>query len=233
MVSAVAVGRTATVEGAVAGLDADLVGVASLADWAGTRLEESAKRLLPAAQSVVVVGMAIYPEILAHLTPEKMVGEGALRDMYAPHLEYLDGRLTRAVYDVAKASHRQGLRALPLPSNGCPLDQRHLEAVFSFKHAAQAAGLGRIGKSSLLITPQFGPRVRLACALTESRLAPTGVQSDDLCADCTDCLALCPSRALDEPGAGDAYSINKFACSAFRGASGACSECMKVCPVGA
>ncbi|TES88139.1 MAG: hypothetical protein E3J93_03780, partial [Dehalococcoidia bacterium] len=45
-------------------LDADMVGVAVLDDWKGTRLEETALRLLPQAKSVVVLAMEIYPEVL-------------------------------------------------------------------------------------------------------------------------------------------------------------------------
>ncbi len=212
-------------------LQVDAVGVASLADWQDTRLGEAAKRLLPTAQSVVVVAMEIFPEILAHSSPEKMVGEAALRDILAPHLQYIDGRLARAVYDAAQASRRQGLKALPLPGAGCPVDPRFLAAVFSFKHAAQAAGLGVLGKSSLLITPQFGPRVRLACALTEAKLDPTPVKAESPCVECGKCLEACPAGALTEPASGEAYAINKFACSSFRVASGACSECMKICPL--
>ena len=74
---------------------------------------------------------------------------------------------------MAKASREFGLRALPLPARGCPKDIRFLEAMFSCKHAAQAAGLGTIGKHSLLITPDFGSRVQLSCCLTEAVLELT------------------------------------------------------------
>jgi len=74
---------------------------------------------------------------------------------------------------VAKASREFGLRALPLPPRGCPKDTRFLEAVFSCKHAAQATGLGTMGKHSLLITPDLGSRVQLSCCLTEAVLEPT------------------------------------------------------------
>ncbi len=213
-------------------LEADALGVVGLGERTDARLAGAARRLLPEAQSVVVVAMEMYPEVLAHSTPTKMVGEAALRDILAPHFQYLDGRLTKAVYDVAKASRHGGLRALPLPGGGCPVDPRHQAAVLSFKHAAAAAGMGTIGKSSLLLTPQFGPRVRLACVLTEARLAPTAGHSDAPCADCGICLAACPASALSEPAPGQPYSINKFACNAFRTGSGACSECLRVCPAG-
>ena len=38
-------------------LDVDAVGIVSLAEWKGTKLEETALRLLPQAHSVVVLAM--------------------------------------------------------------------------------------------------------------------------------------------------------------------------------
>ena len=44
-------------------LDVNAVGVVSLAEWKGTKLEETALKLLPQAHSVVVLAMEIYPEV--------------------------------------------------------------------------------------------------------------------------------------------------------------------------
>lgn len=213
-------------------LDVDIVGIASLADWKGTKLEESALKLLPKARSVVVFAMEMYREVLDLASPGKAMGVTSLNDLLDAHANYVSGRLTKAAYDVTKACHRLGLKALPLPAAGCPLDTRFLQAVISYKHAAQAAGMGTIGKHSLVITPRFGPRVRLACCLTEASLEPTGKEHPWDCAGCSICIDNCPASALSEPQASDAYAINKFACSAFRTASGGCSECLRLCPAG-
>ncbi len=213
-------------------LETDLVGVASVEGLAEPRLRDQVLRLLPEAKSIVVLANEIYPEVLDHSRPEKIMGEASPRDMLVPHMEYLNGRLTKSAYDVAKACRRQGFKALPLHPKGVPNDQRFLAAILSFKHAAEAAGLGSIGRHSLLVTPQFGPRVRLASVLTEAELAPSPRPSKSLCSDCNRCMEACPSHALSEPIGGEPYSINKFACSAFRGGSGPCSECMRVCPIG-
>ncbi len=180
-----------------------------------------------------VLAREVYAEVLAHTTPTKVVGEAALRDILAPHMAHLDGRLTSAIYKLCDALHAQHYRALPLPSDGCPVDPRYQSAVFSFKQAAQAAGLGVMGKSSLLITPEFGPRARLACVLTEAKLSPTAGSRENPCLHCDACLEACPVGAIAQPSEGEAYNVNRFACCAFRAGSGACSECMKVCPVGA
>lgn len=114
------------------------------------------------------------------------------------------------------------------------MDARFLEAVFSYKHAGQAAGLGKIGWNALLITPDLGPRVRLSCCLTEATLEPknASMNMNLECYSCGLCLKSCPAKALTEPQDDEQYAINKFACSSFRSASGGCAECMRVCPVG-
>jgi len=213
-------------------LDVDVVGIASLARWKGTKLEETALRLLPQTRSVVVFAMEIYPEILDLASPERVMGVASTNDLLARNADFLSGRLTKAAYDVAKASRSCGLKALPLPAAGCPMDTRFLMAVFSYKHAGQAAGLGKIGWHSLLITPNFGPRVRLSCCLTEAALEQTNTKMTVECDSCGICPDSCPAGALAEPQEGELYAINKFACSSFRNASGGCSECMRLCPAG-
>ena len=216
----------------IAGLDVDAVGIARIADWKGTKLEETAGKLLPQARSVVVLAMEVYSEILDLASPEKVMGAASLNDLFDRNNDFLSGRLTKAAYDIARASRSLGLKALPLPAAGCPLDARFLEAVFSYKHAGQAAGLGKIGWHSLLITPRFGSRVRLACCLTEAALEPTRTDMTFDCDSCGLCLEHCPAGALAKPAAGEQYAINKFACCSFRSAAGGCPECLRVCPVG-
>jgi epoxyqueuosine reductase QueG len=67
----------------------------------------------------------------------------------------------------------------------------------SHKAVAKAAGLGWIGKSLLLITPEFGPRVCLTTVLTDMPLA-TGSPLENACSKCTRCIAACPAKALRE-----------------------------------
>jgi len=213
-------------------LDVNKVGVVRLSEWKGTKLEESALNLLPQARSAVVFAKEIYPEILALVSPGRTMGAASLHDLLDSNTEFISGRLTRAAYDTAGAFHSIGLKALPLPARGCPMDARFLEAVFSYKHAGQAAGLGKLGWHSLLITPDFGSRVRLSCCLTEAELEPTNADITIECDSCGICLDSCPAGALTKPQSGEQYSINKFACNSFRSASGGCSECMRLCPMG-
>lgn len=213
--------------------DADVFGVAAVEDTRDTPLYESATSLLPGARSIVVIGMEVFPEVVGLVEPQRQMGEASANDIYPPHLEYLNGRLNRALYDLAKIYRGAGYRALPLPSLGTPTDARFMRGILSFKHAGEYAGLGKIGRSSLLITPQFGPRTRLACLLTNAEIPSTRRAIEDPCASCPElCVANCPAEALATPAAGQPYAINKFACSSFRQAAGLCATCVSICLAG-
>ena len=214
-------------------LEVDLVGVASLAQWKSTKLAETALTLLPGARSVVVFSMEIMQEILDLASPTRIQGAASTTDLLNTDAQYLSGRLTRAAYDFARAMRIAGYKTLPLPARDCPTDDRFMMAIFSYKHAAQAAGLGRLGWHSLLITPEYGPRVRLGVCLTETELGPTGESEVAFnCERCRKCIDICPAGAIKEPASGEPYHIDKFACNGYRTAAGGCSECMRVCPPG-
>jgi epoxyqueuosine reductase len=219
------------VQDALPKLEVDMAGVARIVDLKNQQMKDAILELLPSAKSMVVVGVEIWPEFLDLTSPEMTAGGINKNDIFQQHNNYLLGKLSKAVYDVAKASRKAGLKALPLTGQGPAVDRRTLRGIISYKHAAEAAGLGRIGMSSLLITDKSGPRVRLAICLTEAALEPTPELENHVCRYCNVCVLKCPSKALERPKAGEAYAINKFACREYVEASGGCSECMRVCPI--
>ena len=219
------------VQDVLAKLEVDMVGVARVADLNDARMKDAIESLLPGAKSMVVVGVEIWPEFLDLTSPEMTAGGFNMNDIFQQHNGYIQGKLSKAIYDIAKASRKAGLKALPLTAQGPAVDRRTLHGIISYKHAAEAAGLGRVGMSSLLITDKCGPRVRLAVCLTEAVLEPTPVLENHVCRYCNVCILKCPAKALERPKAGEAYAINKFACREYVEAAGGCSECMRVCPV--
>jgi epoxyqueuosine reductase QueG len=76
----------------------------------------------------------------------------------------------------------------------------------SHRAFAAAAGLGWIGKHGLLVTPEFGPAVRLATVFLPGAIKGAR-QGDELaergCDDCTACLDACPilkrATSQDDP----------------------------------
>lgn len=210
-------------------LDVELLGVARLESSQSEELKKRATRLLSMAKSVVVLGKETYREVVSLLAPGKEVGEAEPGELLNMHVEFINGRLNRAAHDLAMLFKREGYRSLPLPAGVGLTDQRFLMPLLSYKHAAHLAGLGSFGRHSLLITPEFGPRARFACVLTEAPLEATPIIQKDFCKGCDACIRHCPAKAIEVPKAGEAYAINRFACRAYRQAGLVCSVCMKVC----
>jgi epoxyqueuosine reductase len=67
------------------------------------------------------------------------------------------------------------------------------------KDAAVMAGLGCIGKNNMLVTPQFGPRIRLRAMVLEAEVEPTGPIQFDPCDGCKEpCRHACPQKAYSD-----------------------------------
>ena len=65
-----------------------------------------------------------------------------------------------------------------------PLPYRVEHGGTLFKDAAALAGLGTIGKNSLVITPEYGPHVRFKALFLDVDLEPTGPIDFTPCKSC-------------------------------------------------
>jgi len=80
----------------------------------------------------------------------------------------------------------------------------------SLRHAAVGAGLGTIGKSRLLLTRKWGPRVRLGAVVTNAPLEADRPIAERFCDDCDLCVQSCPAQALNTHTLKDAVKcLNK------------------------
>lgn len=105
---------------------------------------------------------------------------------------------------------------------------------------ARDAGLGEIGRMGLLMTPNLGPRVRIAVVTTDLPLTVSERNFDPtvlhFCGICRKCADICPPRAIPAggPEAVDGVSrwqIDQEACFAYWCSVGTdCGQCVKVCP---
>lgn len=114
--------------------------------------------------------------------------------LYARHYQNVNALLDDIATRVAGLLQSWGGKALPIPASHI-LDEERFVASISHKAVALHAGLGWQGKSLLLVTPQFGPRVRLVTVLTDLVL-PAGTPLKNRCAKCTHCVDACPAGAI-------------------------------------
>lgn len=212
----------------------DKINVVNLDDWKDTPLLKDARKLLPGAKSVIVMAMELFMETVNQVTSKAIVGDLALRDLYLANSDVIDGLLDWEGYKLIKELHCQGFKGLLLPAGGSPYDARFLEGPLSYKNVAEAAGMGIIGWHSLLITPEYGSRVRLSCILTDAPFAGSApLDMESPCIKCGGaCIRICPAKAIKEPKGDDAYRLDKYACSSYYTASEMCAECLRVCPAG-
>ena len=103
----------------------------------------------------------------------------------------------------------------------------------------QMAGLGWLGVSGLIITPEHGPRVRLAAVLTNIENLPFSTHNDhgwieDFCAGCGICIRQCPAEAIyPEPvhyESGQITCVDNDRCFPYFSDYYGCSVCIRVCP---
>jgi len=103
------------------------------------------------------------------------------------------------------------------------------------KAIATLAGLGWIGKSSLLVSPDYGPRVRLGAMLTDGSLLTDKPVVYSVCGDCNLCVEACPVGAIK--GANWTQGVERSdlfdvrLCYEHRRDS-LCELCLKACPIG-
>ena len=225
---------TASLEDLLKELNVDKTGAVDLNDWKDTPLWEDAQKLLPGAKSIIVLAMELFSEIVNQATSRAVAGELALRDLYLANSEVIEGHLDWEGYKLIKELHARDFKGLLLPAGGSPYDARFLEGPLSYKNVAEAVGIGIIGWHGLLITPEYGPRVRLACIVTDAPF--TGSTLPDMESPCIKCggacIKICPSKAIVKPQGDEAYRLDKYACCSYYTASGMCAECLKVCPAG-
>lgn len=103
------------------------------------------------------------------------------------------------------------------------------------KTIATLAGLGWIGKSTLLVSFDYGPRIKLGAMLTDGPFQADSPVIHSGCNDCNSCVDACPVEAIKgsnwSQGLDRADLLDVKLCyDHFR--KGACGLCLKACPVG-
>ena len=109
------------------------------------------------------------------------------------------------------------------------------------------AGIGELGRLNKLVTPEFGPAVRLCKVITDLPMAydkPIDFGLVEFCKRCKKCAEACPSRALsfdDEPGfktrgpwnnpGHKAWFEDSYKCLEYwQKSNSACGVCLASCP---
>lgn len=215
-------------------LGASLVGFAPVERWAQAGEVPEAYRpsaLWAQARTVVTFGV---PMLLPVIDSTPSINYQEMYDTSNRLLDDLGYRLAVWLSDRGHAS-------VFLPRDGYGSLEILLDNPFgSFSHtmAAKYAGLGTLGLHHSLITPEYGPRVRLGSIFTAAALPGDPLPAEELCNGCRVCERLCPAGALRRADGEVVGHLDKDACTRHHillreEKRWPCGVCVKVCPVGA
>ena len=211
------------------------------AGFAGTMTylqRQAAKRkdprlIMPGARSAVVT-LTNYFHTSGHGPDVDPPGEGLARvAQYAWSTDYhqvIGPRLEQLAATIADliptAQSRTYVDAGPVPE----------------RDLAQRAGLGWIGKNTMLIDPAIGSFTFIGTVLTDAELDPDPPFDADRCGTCRACLDACPTNAFPEPHVLDARRCISYLTIERRGTFApteraqvgewlfGCDICQDVCP---
>lgn len=174
---------------------------------------------------VIVIGQSMDPDLI-QAAPSALAGA-------ATGLGYSQDAVV--LLTVAQYLRNLGYRAVP------SMNDTSLAIPYAI-----AAGLGEYGRHGLLITPEFGPRLRIGRIYTDLPLehdAPIRFGVEEMCNECDRCSVACPAKAIplgmpttrrhNESNIAGVrkWTIDGEACFGYWAKINSdCAVCVRVCP---
>lgn len=174
-------------------MGADLVGVADAESPLFQEHGEKPEELMPGVKSFISFAVSLNREAVC---------SGNLQlNRYDTMCVY--ERINHISLETIRLLGKEGARAVSVPPY-LPVDMgsewKGMKGEINHKTVAAIAGLGGIGMNRLLVTPQFGPFVRLGTVLTDASLSFDQPLDKNPCDDCHACKEACPADAIQEDG---------------------------------
>ena len=160
--------------------NADLVGFADL-----SHLPAESRNHLPNGISLM---LKLNPQILSQL-------EKGPTPAYYLEYQKLNRQLDEMAIKVETYIKNLGYNAVANTTKLVTKDEKSQSTKLPHKTVATLAGLGWIGKTALLITPEFGSAIRLTTVLTDMPLEVGKPMAVSKCGTCDACVTSCPVDA--------------------------------------
>lgn len=236
---------------------ASVVGIANVERFEGAPRGHHPRDFVHKAKSVITFGVALLHHTLhweKHLANSELVPPEHRKDILQNYFYQQTGYnlvndfLDRLALSVSNLLEGQGYPSLFFPATyGDAVSDFIQERIpsgwglLSQRHAAIMAGLGEFGLNNVVVTPQYGPRIRFNSVITEAELVPSALLAEKTCLgeSCSVCVQSCPgviSKRHDfDPGAVwyiTPASTDIDACPKLHNLHYCLGRCIKVCPVG-
>ena len=193
-----------------------------IADYAGRLFDVVGVSRLPSGGSLLILGLESTPECnldeFGHLDGKfQMYG-------FKKHV----GPRLRSLLNFIRG---QGFSAEPIGRYGYPL-----KGEVNLKEEAIRAGLGKRGKSTVVLHPKYGTRLRFMAIKTDvplERLVDSSFVEEEnpVCNGCSICIDACPTQALEPYRMPDALlCLSNISPVTEDGHSILCDKCLHLCP---
>jgi len=205
---------------------ADICGVAPVARFVDAPKGFHPCDIYPDCRSVVVFA-SHFP--LSTLQAKTNAPYTLVRNKMVDKLDWIS-------FHVSGELETEGVVSVPIPSaepyEYWDAGRNHGRGILSLKHAGVLAGLGVLGKNTLLINEKFGNMIWLGAILVSIDLEPDPIASYEGCiSGCTVCIDSCPQHALDGITIDQKLCRERSnSCTDGGGWVLSCNICRKVCP---
>jgi epoxyqueuosine reductase QueG len=211
----------------VLSLGADRCGIAPVERFAGAPEGFHPADIFPECRSVVIFLKQMPPAIMLAINPVP----------YSHAASLLYNQLDLIGLEISIFLHRNEYHAIPIPADRPYLawnaEKKHGQAILSMRHAGHLAGLGFLGRNTLLIHPELGNMVYIGAVLTDMEMEADPVLTGLACPpNCNICLEVCPVKALD------GTTVNQKLCRHYSGYKNergfdiyGCNACRRKCPL--
>lgn len=167
----------------------DICGITSIDRFVDVPGDHHPRDLLPGCQSVIVLACQFpYPD------------EGFSPDTYTAARNMMDTRMNEIATTVCNKMQSLSSKTIIKKTwemGSWDSDGRYRDTL-SLKHAGMLAGLGTIGKNTLLVNKQYGNMIWLSAVITTEAFDPDPLASYNGCIDgCSACIEACPVMAID------------------------------------
>ena len=197
--------------------------VRQITEHAGSLFDVVGVSQLPSGDSLLILGL--------ESTPERNLDE----------FGHLDGKFLMYGFEkhvgprlesLLSFIRNKGFSAEPIGRYGYPL-----KGEVNLKKEAIQAGLGKWGKSTVVLHPKYGPRLRFIAIRTDVPLEPLvnsvlTKEENPVCSECSICIEKCPVNALEPYRMPDiSICLSNITPITEDGRSILCDICLDLCPV--
>jgi epoxyqueuosine reductase len=234
-----------------------LFGVAGVDRFEGAPRGHHPAEIVRGARTVITFGIPLIEQVAdweEMFLDSELLGPDIRKQMLQDYLyqvvnyNFINDRLDQIAHRIAVALQGQGFRSTLFPATfGAQFQKFHdmmpgLMGLFSQRHAAVRAGLGEFGLNNVVVTAEYGPRVRFNSVITQAPLQVSPLLQEKVClgTDCGICvdecggpaISLLPSFNENEVWLNPVSRTDMPLCRTSRKEAFCYGRCLRVCPIG-